>query len=66
MGGSNEMNDIITDFIGKNISKRLENNRPIEQKPKVVLNDFEMNHLKNCSKQICPVCSRIALKGDNN
>ena len=57
-----KMNDIITDFIGKQIAKRISVNQPIDSS----INPTEYNnHIKNCKKQICTECSKI-LKGDNN
>ena len=65
------MNDIITDFIGKQIAKRLEQNRPIEKANNVINNSLwkrtekELKHIQKCKKQICTECSKI-LRGDNN
>ena len=56
------MNDIITDFIGKQIAKRLEQNIPISSTQSK--NQLD-KHLSKCKKQICVECSKI-LKGDNN
>ena len=59
------MNDIITDFIGKNIAEQLKGNRPIltgDNYQKI--NNKEFNHILNHESRIqdCNKCMNILRK----